>query len=87
MIPSHRLSLAEAEIAVDAALAKATELGVASVVCVSDAAGWPIAVKRPDNGKTISLGMQVALKTNNCKLNPGWVAQLMGYPDNWLDIE
>ena len=42
MITSHRLSLEEAELAVDAALAKAAELAVGSVVCVCDAAGWPI---------------------------------------------
>ena len=36
MITSHRLSLEEAELAVDAALAKAAELGVGSVVCVCD---------------------------------------------------
>ena len=59
MITSHRLSLAEAEIAVDAALAKAAELGVGSVVCVCDAAGWPIAIKRPDNGKPTSVEIAI----------------------------
>ena len=59
MITSHRLSLEEAEIAVDAALAKAAELGVGSVVCVCDAAGWPIAVKRPDNGKPTSVEISI----------------------------
>ena len=59
MITSHRLSLEEAELAVDAALAKSAELGVASVVCVCDAAGWPIAVKRPDNGKPTSVEIAI----------------------------
>ena len=60
MIVSHRLSQAEAEIAVDAALATAAELGVGSVVCVSDAAGYPIVVKRPDNGKVTSVDIAIA---------------------------
>jgi uncharacterized protein GlcG (DUF336 family) len=59
MIPTQRLTMEEAEIAVDAALAKAAELGVASVVCVSDAAGWPIVVKRPDNGKPTSVEIAI----------------------------
>ena len=59
MITSHRLSLEEAEMAVDAALAKAVELGVGSVVCVCDAAGWPIAIKRPDNGKPTSVEIAI----------------------------
>ena len=59
MITTNRLTMAEAELAVDAALAKATKLGVSSVVCVSDAAGWPIVVKRPDNGKPTSVDIAV----------------------------
>ena len=59
MITTHRLSLEEAELAIDAALAKAVELGVGSVVCVCDAAGWPIAVKRPDNGKPTSVEIAI----------------------------
>ena len=59
MITSHRLSLEEAELAIDAALAKAVELGVGSVVCVCDAAGWPIAIKRPDNGKPTSVEIAI----------------------------
>jgi uncharacterized protein GlcG (DUF336 family) len=59
VIVSHRLSIAEAEIAVDAALATAAELGVGSVVCVSDAAGFPIVVKRPDNAKVTSVEIAV----------------------------
>lgn len=30
---------------------------------------------------------RVQRETGKGKLNPNWVAQLMGYPDNWLDIE
>ena len=59
MIHVHRLSLEEAELAVDAALAKADELGVGSVICVCDAAGWPIVVKRPDNGKPTSVEIAI----------------------------
>jgi len=59
MIASQRLSLEEAELAVNAALAKGAELGVGSVVCVSDAAGWPIVVKRSDNGKPTSVDIAV----------------------------
>jgi uncharacterized protein GlcG (DUF336 family) len=59
MITSHRLSLEEAELAIDAALAKAAELGVGSVVCVCDAGGWPIAIKRPDNGKPTSVEIAI----------------------------
>ena len=38
---------------------KAAELGVGSVACVCDAAGWPIAVKRPDNGKPTSVEIAI----------------------------
>jgi uncharacterized protein GlcG (DUF336 family) len=55
MIQINRLSMAEAELIVDAALATAAELGVGSVVCVSDAGGWPIVIKRPDNAKVTSV--------------------------------
>ena len=59
MIVTHRLTLEEAEAGIDAALAKAVELDVASVICVSDAAGWPIALKRPDNGKPTSVEIAI----------------------------
>src|SRR5262245_4759792 len=59
MIESHRLSLEEAELGVDAALARAAELGVGSVACVCDAAGWPIVIKRPDNGKPTSVEIAI----------------------------
>ena len=59
MIQSNRLSMEEAELAVDAALAKATELGVGSVIAVVDGAGWPIVVKRPDNAKPTSVDIAI----------------------------
>jgi uncharacterized protein GlcG (DUF336 family) len=59
MIQVHRLSMEEAELMVDAALAKASELGVGSVICVSDAGGWPIVIKRPDNGKVTSVEIAI----------------------------
>ena len=59
MLNIHRLSLAEAEIAVDAAVAKASELGVGSVVAVCDNAGWPIVLKRPDNAKATSVEIAI----------------------------
>ncbi|MGD9705765.1 MAG: heme-binding protein [Acidimicrobiia bacterium] len=59
MIQINRLTLQEAEVAADAALATAKELGVGSVVCVSDAAGYPIVIKRPDNGKVTSVEIAI----------------------------
>jgi uncharacterized protein GlcG (DUF336 family) len=59
MITSRRLTLVEAELMVDAALDRAVELGVASVVCVCDAGGWPLVVKRPDNGKPTSVEIAI----------------------------
>ena len=59
MLQINRLTLAEAQIAVDAALAKAVELGVGSVIAVCDAAGWPIVVKRPDNAKPTSVEIAI----------------------------
>lgn len=59
MITIKTLSLTEAEIALDAAQAKAEELGVPEVLCVADAAGYPIALRRLDGGKVTSV--QIAL--------------------------
>ena len=59
MIIQNRLSLEEAELIVDAALAKAKEMKVGSVIAVVDAAGWPICVKRPDNGKPTSVEIAI----------------------------
>ena len=49
----------EAELIVDAALATAKELDVGSVICVCDAGGWPIVIKRPDNGKPTSVEIAI----------------------------
>lgn len=59
MIQLNRLTMREAELMVDAALAKAAELKVGSVVCVSDAAGYPLVIKRPDNGKVTSVDIAI----------------------------
>lgn len=59
MIEQRRLSMEEAEIAVDAALAEAANLGIGSVIAVCDAAGWPIVVKRPDNAKPTSVEIAI----------------------------
>jgi uncharacterized protein GlcG (DUF336 family) len=53
------LSLAEARIALDAAQAKAEAIGVPHVLCVADAAGYPIALRRLDGGKVTSV--QIAM--------------------------
>ena len=47
MLNKKTLSLEEAELIVNAALAKSKELGIGSVICVCDSSGWPIIVKRP----------------------------------------
>jgi uncharacterized protein GlcG (DUF336 family) len=59
MRTTQTLTLDEAKLMLDAALATAQDLGVASVVCVSDAAGWPIAVHRPDGAKPTSVEIAI----------------------------
>jgi uncharacterized protein GlcG (DUF336 family) len=59
MIQHNRLTLAEAELVADAAIAMAAELGIGSVVAVCDHAGWPIVVKRPDNAKPTSVEIAI----------------------------
>ncbi len=59
MLEHHRLTLEEAEVAADAALAEAATLGVGSVIAVCDNAGWPIVVKRPDNAKATSVEIAI----------------------------
>ena len=49
------LTLAEANLILDAAQAKAEELGVAHVLCVADNAGYTIALRRLDGGKVTSV--------------------------------
>ena len=55
MITKKTLSLAEAEMVIDAVQAKALEMGVADVICIADDAGYPIALKRMDGGKVTSV--------------------------------
>src|SRR5260221_14704843 len=52
-------TLAEANLMLDAAQAKAEALGVPEVVCVADQAGYPIALRRLDGGKVTSV--QIAI--------------------------
>jgi uncharacterized protein GlcG (DUF336 family) len=59
MLTIKTLSLAEAQIALDAAQARAEEIGVPEVLCVADAAGYPIALRRIDGGKVTSV--QIAI--------------------------
>ena len=55
MLTKMTLSLAEAELALDAAQKKSEELGVAHVICIADNAGYPIALRRLDGGKITSV--------------------------------
>jgi uncharacterized protein GlcG (DUF336 family) len=59
VITYQTLSLAEADLILDAAQRKAEEIGVPEVLCVADAAGYPIALRRLDNGKVTSV--QIAM--------------------------
>ena len=59
MLTIKTLSLAEAQVALDAAQDKAEELGVPESLCVADASGYPIALRRLDGGKVTSV--QIAL--------------------------
>lgn len=53
------LTLEEAELILDAAQKKAEEIKVPEVVCVSDNAGYPIALRRLNGGKVTSV--QIAI--------------------------
>src|SRR5690606_23755437 len=55
----NQLTLAEANLMLDAAQAKAEELGVSEVLCVSDAGGYPIALRRLDGGKVTSVEIAI----------------------------
>ena len=59
MLTYKTLSLAEANLMLDAAQKKAETLGVPQVLCVSDATGYPIALRRLDGGKVTSV--QIAM--------------------------
>lgn len=49
------LTLDEANLILDAAQAKAEELGIPHVLCIADNAGYPIALRRLDGGKVTSV--------------------------------
>ena len=53
------LTLAEANLILDAAQKKAEEIGVPEVLCVADHAGYPVALRRLDGGKVTSV--QIAM--------------------------
>jgi uncharacterized protein GlcG (DUF336 family) len=53
------LTLEEAELILDAAQKKADEIKVPEVICVSDNAGYPIALRRLNGGKVTSV--QIAI--------------------------
>lgn len=59
MITYKTLSLAEAELILDAAQKKCEEMGAKEVLCVADSAGYPIALRRLDGGKVTSV--QIAM--------------------------
>ena len=59
MLTYQTLSLAEANLILDACQRKAEELGVPEVLCVADVAGYPIALRRLDGGKVTSV--QIAM--------------------------
>jgi len=59
MITYQTLSLADANLILDAAQKKAEEIGVPEVLCVADSAGYPIALRRLDGGKVTSV--QIAM--------------------------
>jgi uncharacterized protein GlcG (DUF336 family) len=59
MISYQTLTLAEAHLILDAAQKKSEELGVPEVLCVSDNAGYPIALRRLKDGKVSSV--QIAI--------------------------
>lgn len=59
MLTYKTLSLAEANLMLDAAQKKAEALGIPQVLCVADATGYPIALRRLDGGKVTSV--QIAM--------------------------
>jgi uncharacterized protein GlcG (DUF336 family) len=59
MISYQTLTLEEAHLILDAAQKKAEEIGVPEVLCVSDNAGYPIALRRLKDGKVTSV--QIAI--------------------------
>lgn len=59
MIDRKALTLDEAQLMLDAAQTAAEERSVAQTMCIADAGGWPIAVRRLDGGKPTSV--QIAM--------------------------
>ncbi len=51
----NTLTLAEANLILDAAQAKSEEIGIPHVLCVADNAGYTIALRRLDGGKVTSV--------------------------------
>jgi uncharacterized protein GlcG (DUF336 family) len=58
MKPANRLELAEARCMAAAAIAKATEIGVAETVCIADEGGHPLLIERMDGARIT--GPQIA---------------------------
>ena len=54
-----QLTLEETKIMLDAAEVVAIERGVPETICISDAGGWPIAVRRLDGGKPTSVEIAI----------------------------
>ncbi|CAN5814236.1 heme-binding protein [soil metagenome] len=59
MRTANVLTLDEAELMLAAALDEAARRSVSSVVCISDAGGWPIALRRMDGGKPTSVEIAI----------------------------
>jgi uncharacterized protein GlcG (DUF336 family) len=59
MIEVQQLTLAEANLMLDAAQRVAQERGVAETICIADAGGWPIAIRRLDGGKPTSVEIAI----------------------------
>ena len=59
MIEVQQLTLAEANLMLDAAQQVAEERGVAETICIADAGGWPIAIRRLDGGKPTSVEIAI----------------------------
>jgi len=59
VITYKTFSLAEANLMLDAAQKKAEEIGCPEVLCIADASGYPIALRRLDGGKVTSV--QIAM--------------------------
>jgi uncharacterized protein GlcG (DUF336 family) len=54
MIDAKQLTLDEANLMLDAAQAAAEARGVAETICIADAGGWPLVLRRMNGGKPTS---------------------------------